>query len=174
MPLGHASFFVLLLFLASVIALSLARRRHLSSRTLSLFRALFPSWRFFEDLGHAPQVAYRLSGDGESFGPWVSCLGKCERRWYSVVLNSEGNLLHACNSLVEQLDQDIEALDEADADELGRSVSYLLTERLVRERILKDRPDARGARFQFRLNAILQGSPDQAFEDLMVSRVHEV
>lgn len=178
---------VLAVFFAAVVwlaALSRFRSRYLPGRALSLLRALFPSWRFFEDLDLVPVLQFRL--DGES-GPWRPCLASQKRSWSSLLVNARGNLRMACNSLVEQLVSDAQEVGDGDADSFGESVSYLLAVRLVRSRIremrvsgdLRPSVEGEGDRFQFRVRMARPGEGDTDEGAMgsdngvvLVSRVH--
>ena len=86
-------------------------------------------------------------------------------------MNSEGNLCHAYNSLLHQLEADKEDVREENKDELVQSVSYLLTKNLVVSKI-KERADHKQY-FQFKLALEFQGNASDC-QDILFSIVHEV
>jgi hypothetical protein len=166
-----------LLFLGVVLVLALTRARPLPGRAFALFRALFPSWRFFEDLASLPQLKFRTSFPE---GPWVECIPPHHRNAGAVFLNASGNLRHACNSLVEQTVSDIaELTDLTPVQEVENahqnfsdSVSYRLTCELVRYQLLNAHGVASGTPFQFKITSAEAASSEQ--QNVLVSLVHEV
>jgi hypothetical protein len=166
----------LLLFLGSIVALALTRVRYVPGRAFALFRALFPSWRFFEDLSHVPRLSCRT---GE--GPWFECLRPHARGVGAVVLNSRGNLRHACNSLVEETVSDLaelwekgEEVSQARMDQFSHCVSYRLTEELSRYQLKNVHGFSPGTAFQFKISVQSDETSDPLLEDVLVSLVHEV
>ena len=67
-----------------------------------MLTALFPSWRFFNRAGWAPKLYYREVIDGEVPQEWTLCYGTPARGLRVLLINPEGNLIHACNSIVER------------------------------------------------------------------------
>lgn len=105
-----------------------------------LFRAFFPSWRFFEDTGPAPRLMHRLIGPDGAAGPWLDTLPPVIRGPLALFYNPAGNLRLACGSLVDQLVAELATLDEAalargDLRALDGLMPYRLVRRLVAERI---------------------------------------
>jgi hypothetical protein len=130
------------------------------------FRAFFPSWRFFDDVGLVPLLLVRVGpGDG-ALGPWQPCLGKARRRWHAVLLNPEANLLLAYGSLLAQLVSDVEEL--ADGDDVEALVSYQLAHRLVRTQ-----PLAAGDHYQFKIAVVAPGAEAAEEDDLLISRRYQ-
>ncbi len=148
--------------------LSLLKPRYFSIRKLYLFRCLFPSWKFYEDICYQPLLYYRLADDGKNFQQWQLCIEKLDRSWNKLFLNSNANLVHAYGSLVQQLENDKEEIEEGREKDLVSSVSYKLVKNLVEDRI-KDQAKF----FQFKLTLTMQGLP-QDNADILVSIVHEV
>jgi hypothetical protein len=89
-------------------------------------------------------------------------------------LNARGNLRMAENSLIEQLMTDLAELPDDGTSEFERSVSYELTTRLVRSRIRKLGAAASGARFQFRVLAVVPGHGEHEGEEALISPEHEI
>jgi len=122
--------------------------------SLHLFRVLFPSWRFFDEVDLAPVLWVRISNNAdafgsEAFGEWTECLRKTgARTWTGLFLNGRENALHACHSLLKQF---VLNLEEGDAES---SVSLELVENLVLTSLinLKMIPaDPKASYFQFKL-----------------------
>lgn len=129
-----------------LLAAGLGRRRSVASPAISLLRALFPSWRFFE----APegQVRLEVRTCTSSLGPYQPAIAAPERRARSVLYAPRGNMLLACHDLVDVL---VDELAERGATSLAQAeqlVSYKLVQNLVQWRLRE-----RGLRadYQFRL-----------------------
>jgi hypothetical protein len=129
-----------------------------------LFRALFPSWRFFEEAVDPPrlEVRVRSGGGANEWGEWRSCIGPAVRGWGNLILNPTGNRTHALHSLVEQAVSDLAETDESQAERFAESVSYRLLCRLARASV---NSSDEVARFQFRVLA-----PDE----VLLSMEHEI
>jgi len=151
--MNERAIFLLFAFFALLAVFSLSRRTQLEGRALFLFRAFFPSWRFFEDLGDAPTILFRTSVDDAEFGEWQPCLRKIRRRWYHLFLNPEGNRLLACSSAAQLLLADIEEADEADPGALENTVSYRVIRDWVRYRIHQMLPESASVSYQFKVLA---------------------
>lgn len=162
----------LLLFLTAIIALSMIKTAAVPGRTLSLFRALFPSWRFFEDTTEVPVLFYRVAASNEKFGQWRPGLKKPNRHWYSIFLNPEGNLFLAYVGLLEQLLHDAAEIPPEQAERLADSVSYQLTKNLVLQQILETHR-SENLRFQFKICSLLQGASEDKLEDALISATHQ-
>ena len=127
----------------------------MEGRGLALLRALFPSWRFFEDTGQFPQLFYRVGS-----GPWLDGLQGRPRTVFSIFLNPAGNFLFAGNSLVDQLISDIGDTPDEKLSEISGTVSYQLVKRFVRHQV----GSVSGPEFQFKIV--------QDGEEILVSPVH--
>ncbi len=123
-------------FFLLIAGLTQVRPRYLRHRVFSLLRVFIPSWRFFDEVGPAPRLYFRVATDPGDLGAWLpieahrGSLGR--RSLYSLFLNPDENLFLAGNSLVAQLLSDIEDRGEGDSDRVQDSVSYRLVERWVR------------------------------------------
>jgi hypothetical protein len=165
----------------------------LQSRGLQLFRSLFPSWRFFDDVGHALALSARVSrvtagaggepgvrasasgvsseaavgtsGVGSDFGPWIDLPVAGEKRGaFPLLLNARGNFLFAAQSLLQQLENDID-------DEAPSEVSIELVRRLVLQELLKH--EAPGFRYQFRVSTVDVSTDELRREDFLLSVVYD-
>lgn len=171
MPETNTIVIVFAIYLISLYFLSSLKPVYISFRKVYLFRCLFPSWKFYEDLSYIPVLYYRTSADGGNFGQWNLAVEKLERRWSRLFVNPEGNLCHAYNSLLHQLETDKEDIAEENKDDLLRSVSYQLTQNLViskmkHEKVVKPF-------YQFKLSLEFQGNPEDC-EDILYSITHHI
>jgi hypothetical protein len=139
--LAIASFFALV-----IAALVLGERREVRSPSLVLLRGLFPAWRFFESLEPGPLLRYRVASPDGELGPWIDALpAPAARRLF---LNAAENFRLACQSLVEQCADEL----EAQPAEPAQSVAFRLLDHLVQYRMRAAGPVGRGARYQFQLS----------------------
>src|SRR5689334_15862434 len=99
MPLLNAA--VACAIVIGVVALSIARRRDVEGASLSLFRVLLPSWRFFEQVTHPPRLLCRFASAGVELGGWHELLRETPRPWHALILNAPGNLRLARLGVVE-------------------------------------------------------------------------
>jgi hypothetical protein len=146
-----------------VVWLAFTESRAARSPAWALLRCLWPSWRFFDGVAPAPELAIRvMEGEGE-FGRWRPALSPPKRRVYSVFLNAEGNLHLAKQSLIERL---LQELDGELLEEAPSLLSYILVRRLV-EAELASFACASGC-YQFKL------SDPETPEPLFVSAPHQL
>ena len=117
-----------------------------------------------------PALYYRESKDGLIFSEWKSGHEKLRRSFSSVLINPKGNLEHAYNSLLQQLESDKEDTDEEKSNDLEFSTSYQLTKNLIEFKIKSSNSDSNY--FQFKLTSTLQGAPEDK-EDILISLVHK-
>lgn len=165
---------VLLAVLSLVVlgALVWLPRRVVPARSLALFRALVPTWRFFEEIDPVPALRYRVAPHGDDWSDWRDALTVPARTPGSLLLNAPGNLHLACQSLVEHLVADLE-----EATELGTAehelVSYHLVCALIEQRLPATLPSSAmlpsTARYQFCLADAEHGETRPL---LFLSRVH--
>ena len=140
-----------------------------SKTTLSLFRSLLPSWKFFDDVGYIPRLYYRFSFGGQGFGYWNEWTPRYDRTLFSFFVNPEGNLTLAYVTLLENLMLEIKDAESAEA--VSTSTSYRLVEEFVRQLIKDVQP--RPMMFQFRLSVVHQAKPQAGATDILVSGEHE-
>jgi hypothetical protein len=133
----------LLLGLGVLLTLRLSRRP-LPGKAWALLRSLLPSWRFFEDVEPGPELCCRVAPRGSGYGAWQGVL---EHRsgTLRVLLNAAGNLRLAYQSLIEQLEAELDGVERSLAPGL---VPYRLVQRLVEQR-LRSEGNPVGARYQF-------------------------
>ncbi|MCK6574147.1 hypothetical protein L6V77_23965 [Myxococcota bacterium] len=160
--------------LGALLALGLAATVFLPRTTVRgpavhLFRAFFPSWRFFEDTGPAPRLMHRLVGPDGTTGPWLDTLPPVSRGPLALLYNPAGNLRLAFGSLVDQLVAELATIDEAalargDLRALDALVPYRLVRRLVSERVGSGLAPAPAPALAFQIRLVLDDprcAPDE-------------
>ncbi len=173
MSLTQSSVLLIVVYFIIMIALSTRQSAYVPGKTIYLLRALFPSWKFFEDVCQLPVLYYRFAREGEEFCEWQNCFQKPKRHLSAVIFNPQGNLLLACNGLLQQLESDIEELDASKADKFDQSVSYRLTKNLVIYQVSKQHQCHAGFRYQFKVASLMQGSTDETSEIFLTSPIHQ-
>jgi hypothetical protein len=148
--------------IAVCVGLVLLPRRTVNARGLALFRSLFPSWRFFEEIEAGPSLSFCAAPVGSDFGPWRAALTPSPRGPTALLLNARGNLTLAYQSIVEQLASELDEAPDADPSTL---ISYQLVVRLVAFELLSTHERTPGTQYRFRIDT---GAP-RPFE----SRTHE-
>lgn len=148
----------LLLLCALLLWLVLLPRREVRSTSLSLLRAVFPAWRFFEEIADVPALSHRVIAPGAAPGPWLNTLHKPARTLGMLFLNAPGNLHLAQQSLVEQLSAQLDDEPHEPHADPAQSTSYRLVQALVVARIRADQPGGVG-QYQFQLCERGQASP---------------
>jgi hypothetical protein len=148
MPISSSS--IALVFLGLTALLVLLPRRLVRGDTLSLFRCMFPAWRFFEEITPAPRLRYRVGSDAAQLGPWIEALHAPPRTAAVLLCDPAGNQFLACQSLVERLASELEDCGAADAREL---LTYRLVQRLVRRQILAAGSREAQTVYQFQLDS---------------------
>jgi hypothetical protein len=133
--------FAILLLLTVVQA-----RRPLRGKVWTYLRCLFPSWRFFEDVEPGPMLEFRVEPGGAPPTAWQAALPAADRA--GLLLNARGNLRLAYQSLVEQLLDELDGVEQEAAPQLA---TYRLVQRLVEERARASGSAVPGARYRFRL-----------------------
>ncbi len=170
-----SSYLLLTLYLAAAAFLLFFRTRYVPGRAIYLFRVLFPSWRFFEDLCELPVLYHRVRAADGAFGPWRKSLSSDRRHLYKLLFNAEGNKLLAYQGLLQQVENDMQSVTEGSEAEFASSVSYRLLERLVRKQIPRSElPEGEGpVFFQFRLSSLMQGEAESSATEILISLEHE-
>ena len=162
---------LLIAYVAALVALGSLRAVPMRSALVQRLRAFFPSWKFFAEIEETPELLVRVGADADALGAFERCWPKLERRVRSLLLNPEGNLILAYDSLLAELLADAEQHEAS----LGERVSYRLVERLV-EFWLAQRPDAEQIRhYQFKVVTTVPGAAgvERGAEDVLLSPVLE-
>lgn len=118
-----------------------------SSRWVFLFRAFFPSWKFFDEVGDYPTLWYRTTLDETVDSEWQAAFPSKNISLSSFLFHPEGNLLWALRSLTHHLTHDLEKTSED-------LTSYQLVRRAVENQIRRSDSKNFGSpevRFQFKI-----------------------
>jgi hypothetical protein len=171
-----------ILFFAALLGIVALKPRFVGGRGLSLFRAFFPSWRFFDDFSEVPTLFYRASPDETDLGAWTTCLKPEARGPLSLFFNPRGNLRLSYQGCIEHLAHEVtDDKDPVDtsAPKLLEIPSFQLVTRIVRERVLSDLRSgeggasvAGGMKLQFKI-AWTSGRDKEA-ETVLISPVWEL
>ena len=166
---------VLAVYLLVLVALVTVRAVPIRSRVVQRLRALFPSWRFFEELGEVPVLQVRHGAGTDALGPWTVAVPPVPRRPWALLANAEANLALAAGSLLQHLAADLSELPD-DGAGIAELVSYQLTDHLAAYQLARLAPAAR--RYQFRVIALTPGAApptdDRDDDELVRSPVTEV
>jgi hypothetical protein len=141
-------------------------RRAAKSKAWLLLRALFPSWRFFEDVGTSGELFYRIQRSEPE--PWTPAIDPSERRLGNLFQNPHGNLRFAQQSLIDQLLQELELSTPIEA-----TVPHQLVCNLIRERIQRLGSSRLEDRFEFRILSESH-APEEPVETFYHSGVYPV
>jgi hypothetical protein len=156
----------LLIYFLALSAFTLLKRRTVPGKTLYLLRALFPSWRFFEDFDGESALFLRQSCSTGNFSEWQRCLPRAERRAHHLLFNPKTNYILAVGSLVQQLLAEISDLDCTNAQSIEKLVSYQMVRNLVESELAKSQSVPRASQYQFKVSG--------SGEDWLVSPVYEI
>jgi hypothetical protein len=178
MPQISLPAFIAFLVSALATALILAPRKEVQSRVFMLFRALFPSWRFFDRTGEVPRLSFRRIASDGAPGPWEEAIPLPPRPLHALVFNPEGNLAFACHTLVGQLVADLQCIPDERPEELTQTASYRLVRNLVEQRIRRQNGalESQPLRYQFRLTAFRvqpDGTPTPE-EEFLLSQIESL
>ena len=160
---------VLALYFVIIILFTLIKSPKIESRTLNLFKSMFPSWKFFDESLDTPVLLYRTK-KSDLFGPWQILLPPPNFQWFNVFFNPKGNFYLACHSHIQQLLGDLTNTDETQIPLFHHQISYKITENLVRFELQKQNIESE---FQFKLSAIKlnKNAPFEVIEDILISPV---
>lgn len=166
---------VIFIFVISAVAALAPRRSGPEGGTLHMFRSLFPSWRFFEDVTEIPLLMIRSGCGQEELGPWRQGLVIPRRGPLILLLNPQGNLVHAANSLLQQLEYDIGDAPPDRIEAFETTVSFLSVKNLVlfllrREQLSGQTEPA--TKYQFKVGRLRQGQPIEKLDPFLISKVY--
>jgi|GEM_PF-1213064 len=132
------------------------------------FKALLPSWLFFDDLGAGCHVFWRSGDETRGLGEWQTAFAPEPRRVWHLLHNPSSNFrLFALSSFERLLEESQSHL--ASPSSLLESENYQICLRLLANHC------AGNARcLQFRILARLADDPSRGFEEAFVSSVHEI
>lgn len=154
---------VLAAYLGVLVALATLRAVPIRSRVVQRLRVLFPSWRFFEELGEVPALQVRVGASPEALGPWRAALPPVPRRPWALLENADANLALAAGSLLQHLAADLGELPDDAPGGIAGLVSYQLTDHLAASQVA--RLDAAARAYQFRVVAYAPGAAPPADDD---------
>jgi hypothetical protein len=137
-------------FIPFLILLYLVRGRVVKNRWVFIFRAFFPSWKFFEDSRAQYKLYYQKDNEG-----WLPAIELLSRKKLSLFLNSEVNFHLALDTLVQRFVMDL-AEEQLDST---KSVSYRLIKKLVAHKVVS-------GTFRFKIT--------DGTEDIFVSGIEEM
>lgn len=145
----------------------------MKSMNAFLFRALLPSWIFFDRFGYSPRLLYRLKTKQRDFGEWIECPNTKKRTLLNFFFNPEGNLYLAKQSLLEMLINETQELSDKHEQEILNSTTYKLICEWVR-RLAKANDVNNKHSFQFKIVAKLDTEADNVEEDAFISIEHDI
>ncbi len=152
---------ILSLFFAIIVFFLYRKPVFLTGNAIFIFQTLFPSWKFFEDIGVEPILYVRQGETQESLGEWKELLAQPKRKHGALFLNARGNLLFSCNSVVEgfiaTLDGDENVRGDQKTGEIESTVYYRLTKSVALYFLQEEEPVQSGY-FQFKIGSVDQGS----------------
>ncbi len=160
-----ARFWPILIALAAISAVVLLPRLQVRSRRLFLLRVLFPSWRFFENIGVNSWLQVRSRASEGEWTEWQNALTPPLRSWTAILHNPEGNLYFARQSAVEHL----VAEAEARPDSVAESVAFAVVRRIAEESVSSGLNSPNGE-LQFKI--VQRDAACGEDEDFLVSSVH--
>ncbi len=136
-------------------------------KRLAFFRALLPSWKFFDHAGPPYQLFCRFKSDAQDWGEWSALPHAPARGWTTLFLNARGNQRLAYATAIEELLYD--ATEVENARELEALVSYRLVARIALEQA--PFPQPKGLALQFKISA--RDESGLVRDDALISKVHE-
>ncbi|MBP7843304.1 MAG: hypothetical protein KA116_00685 [Proteobacteria bacterium] len=137
-----------------------------------LFRALLPSWIFFDRFGYSPRLLYRLKTHQYEFGEWMECPKTKKRNLLNLFINPDGNLYLAKQTLLETLVNESQEISEKQSHNILNSSTYKLVCEWVRG--LAKANDTLKHSFQFKIIAKLDAETDNSEEDVFISIEHAI
>lgn len=161
-----------LIAVAAISIVVLLPRLQVRSRRLFLLRVLFPSWRFFENIGVNSLLQVRSRASEGRWTEWQNALAHPRRGWGAVFHNPYGNLIFARQSAVEHLVSEAELQSEKLSDSVAYAVVTKIAEESVQMRWNSDSaaPSAPISEFQFKI--VQRDAASGESEDFLVSSVH--
>lgn len=131
----HMSWLFGAILIFTIALIAGATRSFVPSMWIQRFKFLFPSWRFFEQVGNRHALFIQSPTTNE----WVHLSLKVQRRPWMALHNPQGNLRLAMDSLLEQLMQDLADLqtslrwDQLSPAQQERRIQQLTSYQLVEQ-----------------------------------------
>ncbi len=134
---------------------------------LSLFRALIPTWNFFDEISAGSQVFFR-SKEKEEWGEWRPLFASRPRHLGHLFINPQTNYqLLAQNAFDRLLSESQEYLEKPKS--FSQSLSYQLCSRIARDEIQDACEGLEFSYYQFKIQARLMDSDHAQKQDAFVS-----
>ena len=114
-----------------------------------LFRAFFPNWQFYHQVGPVPHLYVRYEAPGQAWSDWCWVYPRGTRSVWQLFHNPWGNRALAAQNLVDHLSSDIKDLGEG--QDASRLVSYQLVCRLAAQEMRHLQPALSQGRYQFEI-----------------------
>ena len=125
------------------------RSRTIRGPWFFLFRAFFPNWQFYHQVGPVPHLYVRHQLSGEDWSDWSWVYPRRSRSIWNLFHNPWGNLALAEQNLVDHLSSDIKDLG-AGQDASGL-VTYQLVCRLAAVSVRRQRASIQQGFYQFEI-----------------------
>ncbi|MEI6572998.1 MAG: hypothetical protein WCO61_05570 [Alphaproteobacteria bacterium] len=146
------STFILALYLALLVLALIRRGKNLTSRWLFLLRGFFPSWRFFDSPGYQPRLFVRALLTNEQWSDWVQFIPRASFKLSDLFFNPQNNIRMTEQTLIDHLCLDLQALPETQS--AGSLVSYMLTENIAGDFILRHVNESEIKAYQFEIRML--------------------
>lgn len=142
-------FWLLLIYFAWLALGLIWQTRTVKGPWFFLFRAFFPNWQFYHQVGPVPHLYVRYQTHSTAWSDWQWVYPRRERSFLNVFHNPWGNRALAEQNLVDHLSSDIKDLGEGqDASGL---VTYQLVCRLAATALRRQHPACREGRYQLEI-----------------------
>jgi hypothetical protein len=142
-------FWLLLIYFAWLALGLIWQTRTVKGPWFFLFRAFFPNWQFYHQVGPVPHLYVRYQTHSTAWSDWQWVYPRRERSFLNVFHNPWGNRALAEQNLVDHLSSDIKDLGEGqDASGL---VTYQLVCRLAATALRRQHPACREGRYQIEI-----------------------
>ncbi|MEY4675862.1 MAG: hypothetical protein RLZZ470_369 [Pseudomonadota bacterium] len=142
-------FWLLLIYFAWLALGLIWQTRTVKGPWFFLFRAFFPNWQFYHQVGPVPHLYVRYQTHSTAWSDWQWVYPRRERSFWHVFHNPWGNRALAEQNLVDHLSSDIKDLGEGqDASGL---VTYQLVCRLAATALRRQHPACREGRYQLEI-----------------------
>ncbi|MCB0348432.1 MAG: hypothetical protein KDD37_06325 [Bdellovibrionales bacterium] len=123
-----------------------------------LFKCLFPSWKFFDQVGPVAKLYYQTEPLTEN--NWTPCLNTAKRNLFNIFLNPKGNAYLATQGLVDNLVTKLNSIENL--DDIVLTTEYKLVVNVVRQITRQTRPQSKS--FRFKINVT---TPQENYDTLI-------
>ena len=160
---------ILALYLALLVLALTGRGQNLTSRWLFLLRGFFPSWRFFDAPGYQPRLFVRALLKNEQWTDWIQFSPRASFKLSDLFFNPDNNMQMTEQTLIDHLCLDIQSLPESQS--AGSLVSYMLTEKIAGDFILRHVNEANIKAYQFEIRMLPGLNLDESESVILVSPI---